>query len=272
MARRLTLIAGSGALPPLVAAAAVRSGDRLQVLDLTGRGDVAGDRVSRIPISDAMALESAVSEFQSSHLVLAGSVTLSDADREGIARALGTAGRLARSLGDVALALALLAHFRLRGVRLLGAHEVVADLLVPTAQLAGPTLDGELKAAARRALRAARLIGRIDLGQSVVTSGRRVVAAEDAGGTDALLARVAVLRDRGLVGRPGTPFILAKALKPRQPRFVDLPSIGPETVRQAAAAGIAVIAAEADKSIVLERDKTIAEAISAGIALVGLRA
>ncbi len=271
MARRLTLIAGSGALPPLVAAAALRSGDRLQVLDLTGRGDFEGERVSRVPISDAMALHAAIIDFPSSHLVLAGSVPLSDADREGIARALGTAGRLARSLGDVALALALLTHFRLRGVRVIGAHEVVADLLVPETQLAGPALDAALTDAARGALRAAKLIGRIDLGQSVVSSGRRVVAAEDAGGTDALLMRVAALRDQGLVGRPGIPLILAKALKPRQPRFVDLPSIGPETVRKAAAAGISVIVAEAQRAIVLDRPELIAEANSAGIAVAGLR-
>lgn len=271
MGRRLTLIAGSGTLPPLVAAAALRSGDRLQVLDLLGRGDLSGDQVRRIPISEAMSLRAAIDEFHSSHLVLAGGVPLSDTDRDGIARALGTAGLLARSLGDVALALALLAHFRLRGVKLVGPHRIVSDLLVREAQLAGPPLDASTTDAARRALRAARMIGRIDLGQSVVTSGRRVIAAEDAGGTDALLTRVTALRDRGLIGKPGALLILAKALKPRQPRFVDLPSIGPETVRNAAAAGIAVIVAEADKSIVLQREETITEANSAGIAVVGLR-
>ncbi len=272
MGRRLTLIAGSGALPLQVAAAAERSGDQLQILDLTSRRDLVAERVRQIPISDAAALRDAIIDFRSSHLVLAGGVRLSDTDREGIALALGGAGRLARSLGDVALAFALFAHFRLRGVRVIGAHQVVADLLMPDGQLAGPPIGAELTEAGRRALRAARTIGRIDLGQSVVSAGRRVVAAEDAGGTTALLERVAALREQGLVGRAGVPLILAKALKPRQPRFVDLPSIGPETIEQAAAAGISMVVAEAGKSIVLDRDRLVAEARSTGIIVVGLHA
>ena len=271
MARRLTLIAGSGALPPQVADAAKRSGDQLQVLDLVGRGDLKADRTLQIPISNAVELHKAIDEFGSSHLVMAGSVHLSDVDRESLARTLGVAGRLARSLGDVALALSLFAHFRMRGVRVIGAHEVVADLLMPEAQLAGPPLDAELVAAARRALRAARQIGRLDLGQSVVSSGRRIVAAEDAGGTDALLLRVAALRNQGLVGGTGLPLILAKAMKPRQPRFVDLPSIGPTTIRSAAAAGVTVVVNEAGRSLVLQRDELVAEASARKIAVVGLR-
>jgi hypothetical protein len=270
MGRRLTLIAGSGGLPLQVAEAAMRSGDSLQVLDLIGRGDLPAERVRQIPVSDAMALRAAVTEFRSSHLVLAGGVKLSDSDREGIAQSLGAAGRLARSLGDVALAVALFAHFRMHGVRVIGAHEVVVDLLTPEGQIAGPPVSAELIKAARRALRAARAIGRIDLGQAIVSSGRRVIAAEDAGGTDALLARVAILLEQGFVGA-GSTLILAKALKPRQLRFVDLPSIGPQTIRGAAAAGVSVIAVEAGKSIVLERPKLIAEAATKGVAVVGVR-
>src|ERR1700712_58703 len=71
-ARRLTLIAGSGALAPLMAAAARRSGDMLQVIDLGGRGDIAGDRIETIPLSEAPRLIAAVRSFDTTHLVLAG--------------------------------------------------------------------------------------------------------------------------------------------------------------------------------------------------------
>ena len=97
----------------------------------------------------------------------------------------------------------------------------------------------------------ARAIGRLDLGQAVVVSGDRPIAAEDAGGTDALLQRVAQLRELGHFGDGAAPLILAKALKPRQPKFVDLPTIGPETIVKAAEAGIAAVIVEAKRSLVL---------------------
>jgi DUF1009 family protein len=270
MIRRLTLIAGSGALPPLVCASAARAGAVLQVIDLIGRGDLRGEAVLRLPVSDAQAIADAILAFRSTHLVAAGGVTISDRDRQSIASALGLPGQLARSLGDIALALAFFAHFRLAGVRVIGAHDVVADLLAPDGHIAGPPARSELLAYGQRGLNAARAIGRIDLGQSIVMSGPRPVAAEDAGGTDALLERVARLREAGMVGDGAAPLILVKAMKPSQPKFVDLPAIGPDTIVNAAAAGITAIMVEAGRSLVLERSEVTQRASSLGVSVVGL--
>ncbi len=271
MPRRLTLIAGSGSLVPLIAAAAKRHGDTLQVIDVVARGDLTGDVVSAIPLSQAEAVIAAVKSFRTSHMVLAGAVHISDAEREGLAKAFGFAGRVAKSLGDVGFAGMILVYCRLIGVKLIGAHEVAPDLLAPEGLIAGPALTAEATEFARGALKAARAVGAIDLGQSIVCSGDRPVAAEDAGGTDALLTRVAALRAAGIVGNGTAPLILAKALKPKQPRFVDLPSVGAETVRKAAAAGIAILAVEAGRSLALEREALTAEANARGVSVIGLR-
>ena len=68
-------------------------------------------------------------------------------------------------------------------------------------------------------------------------AGKRFVAAEDVGGTDDLLARVARHRREGRIGDGAGALVLAKAAKPQQPMFVDLPAIGPHTVSAAADAG-----------------------------------
>ncbi len=271
MVRRLTLIAGSGVLPQQVADAARARGDRLQVLDVVGRGDLAGDVVLQVPVSNAAALVAAVDRFETTDLVLAGGVHLTDADRAGLAEALGPTGRLARSMGDTAMALAVLFRFRLRGVRVLGAHQVVEGLLAPDGPIAGPALSADGFYLARRALGIARAIGRTELGQSVVCSGPRPVAAEDAGGTAALLHRVSLFRTNGLVGGEGRPLILAKARRPHQPRFADLPAIGPDTIRDAASAGISMIAVEAGESLVLDRGVLTREAERLGISVVGAK-
>lgn len=271
MGRRLTLIAGSGALVPLVADAARGSGDPLQVLDLVGRGDVAGDVVLPVSLSDAGGLIEAVKSFRTTHLVLAGGVRISDADREGLAKAFGLAGRLARSLGDVGLAGMLLVYSRMIGIKLVGAQDIAPGLLAPAGHIAGPPINPAFMVHAEAALAAARAVGAIDLGQSVALSGDRPIAAEDAGGTDALLARVAVLREAGLAGNGRSPLILAKAVKPKQPRFADLPAIGPETVVNAAAAGISLIVVEAKRSLLLDRTAIEAEAAARGVSVIGLR-
>jgi hypothetical protein len=271
MARRLTLIAGSGALVPIVAAAARQRGDALQVLDVVGRRDIAGDSVRQVTLADAAGLIEAVKSFRTSHMVLAGAVRLSDADREGLARAFGLAGKVARSLGDVGFAGMVLVYCRVIGVKLIGPQEIAPELLAPAGLVAGPPLSAELEGFARKALQAARAVGAIDLGQAVVLSGERPIAAEDAAGTDALLERVGVLRGQGLAGNGVAPLILAKALKPRQPRFADLPTIGVRTLRNAAAAGIGVIAVEAGRSLVLERAELETEAAGLGVSIVGVK-
>ena len=140
-----------------------------------------------------------------------------------------------------------------------------------TRLIAGPPLDPALGGSARIALDAARAIGAIDLGQSVVVSGSRPIAAEDTGGTDALLKRVTELRIAGLTGNSGMPLILAKARKPRQPSFVDLPAIGAQTVVNAAAAGISVIVIEARGTLLLDRAEIAREAAARAVTVVGLR-
>ncbi len=271
MGRRLTLVAGSGALAPLVADAARRGGDSLQVIDIVGRGDMQGDVVQQIPLARAPELIAAVKAFRTSHIILAGAVHISDAEREGLARAFGLAGQVARVLGDVGLAGMILLFCRMNRIKIVGAHEVAPELLAQEGHIAGPPLEAAHAPSARTALQAARAIGAIDLGQSVVVSGNRPIVAEDAGGTDALLARAAALRAAGLAGNSGMPLVLGKARKPKQPSFVDLPAIGPQTVVNAAAAGISVIVVEARGTLLLDRPAIASEAASRNITIIGMR-
>ncbi|HRQ62212.1 MAG TPA: UDP-2,3-diacylglucosamine diphosphatase LpxI, partial [Alphaproteobacteria bacterium] len=62
-----------------------------------------------------------------------------------------------------------------------------------------------------------------------------------------------------------------KTCKPQRDRDLDLPTIGPATVAQCAAAGMAGIVIEAGASIVAERDKLVDAADAAGIFVYGAR-
>jgi len=85
-------------------------------------------------------------------------------------------------------------------------------------------------------------------------------------GTDALLERCGPLK------RDGAGGVLVKLPKPAQERRADLPTIGPETVRKAAAAGLSGIAIAANATIVIDRDEVARRADAAGLFVVAIEA
>jgi UDP-2,3-diacylglucosamine hydrolase len=72
------------------------------------------------------------------------------------------------------------------------------------------------------------------------------------------------------LARPGPGGVLVKLVKPGQDRRADLPTIGPATLRGAAAAGLRGVAFEAGGTILAERDAAVAAADAAGLFLLGL--
>jgi hypothetical protein len=110
----------------------------------------------------------------------------------------------------------------------------------------------------------ARALGAADAGQGCVVQQGMVLALEAAEGTDAMLARC------GPLARPGPGGVLVKLLKPGQERRTDLPTIGPQTIRNAVEAGLRGVAFEAGSTILAERAATVAAADAAGLFLLGL--
>ena len=93
-----------------------------------------------------------------------------------------------------------------------------------------------------------------------------VLAVEAIEGTDAMLARAAGL------ARPGPGGVLLKMVKPGQERRADLPTIGPVTLRAAAAAGLRGVAFEAGGTLLTDRPGCIAAADETGLFLLGVDA
>ena len=268
MPRRLAVVAGGGALAPQVIEAALAGGDTVRCFALSPQSLPSPAEQQLASLEQPELLFEAIRSFGASHLVLAGAVTLTDADR---ARLIETLGGEGQPTGDAALSHLAARLQHLTGATLIGPHQIAPDLLAGVGILAGPVATAAQLASAKLALRAARQVGAMDLGQATVVAGGRVVAVEDVAGTDELLARVARYRVAGLIGdAPETPVVLAKACKPQQPLFVDLPAIGPATIEGAAAAGISLIALEAGRSLLLERDRFPADAEALGVTVVGL--
>jgi DUF1009 family protein len=156
------------------------------------------------------------------------------------------------------------------GFRLIGAHELAPDILVPEGRLGAhaPGADDLADIAIAFALLAT--LGPFDIGQAAVVAAQRVIAVEAAEGTDRMLARIGDLRRDGVLRLPRRMGVLAKAPKPEQDRRFDLPSFGVRTVEAAAAAGLAGIALQAKGVLTVDLQQTISAADREGLFVVGL--
>ena len=275
MMQKLGLIAGGGTLPVEIAEHCRRSGRPLFVIRLKGfagqaLAPYAGAEVGMAELGKCF---KALKRAGCQAVCLAGNVTRPDfasliPDLRGLA-VLPAAIAAARK-GDDALLRLLLGEFEKEGFSVEGAHEVMDDLGLPSGPLGSIAPSEENLADVARALEVARAIGAMDIGQGAAVCRGLVLAVEAAEGTDAMLARVAELPE-ALRGRPGAcAGVLAKAPKPMQETRIDLPTIGPATVRGVARAGLAGIVGEAGGLIVLERETVIELADEFGLFILGV--
>ena len=116
----------------------------------------------------------------------------------------------------------------------------------------------------RYGLAAAKGVGAWDIGQTVVVKSRMVLAVEALEGTDDTLRR------GGALGRGGA--VAVKVSKPSQDLRFDVPAVGPATIAVCRDAGIAVLALEAGRTLLLEREALLAAAAAADLLIVGVRA
>lgn len=172
--------------------------------------------------------------------------------------------------GDNSMLSGVIKVFENRGIQIVGAHQIIPELLASRGLIAGRKPSRKALANMEKAFEASKLLGSLDIGQAAVAVGKRVVAVEGIEGTDQLLARVADLRKSGRLTEDGTHGVLVKTMKPKQDMRVDLPAIGPDTIQRAFEAGLAGVAVEAEKSFILDRQETISLAKKLGIFIHGL--
>ena len=145
-------------------------------------------------------------------------------------------------------------------VDLLPATSFLEDCLAPTGLVAGPKLSRRENQDIDLGWKIAKEIARLDIGQTVIMKNGTVLAVEAFEGTNDAIKR------GGALARNGA--IMIKVAKPNQDMRFDVPVIGVETIRIAIEARLRVIAVEAGKTLLLERDAIVDLAKRAGISIV----
>lgn len=157
-----------------------------------------------------------------------------------------------------------------QGFELKSVTDFVPEFLAPSGVLSRRRPTEEEWEDIRFGWWAAKELGRLDIGQGVVVRQKMVAAVEAMEGTDAMIVRAGpLIAGRGWAGRGGG--VLVKVAKPIQDRRLDLPTIGPDTMRRLHQAGIGVMAVEAGGAMILEPEETCALADRFNLVLVGCR-
>jgi DUF1009 family protein len=266
----LGILAGGGPLPARVAAAAEAAGRKVFVVALEGFAEPAPLAPFQHASSRIGAAGNILGLLRSNgcrDLVLVGPVrrpSLLDLrpDVEGT-RLIARIGRAAFA-GDDGLLAAVVRVLGEEGFRVVGAHEILAEVVGPKGLLTRAAPDAAAAADINRGVAVARALGGVDVGQCCVVQQGIVLAVEAIEGTDAMVLRSAQLR------RPGPGGVLVKLVKPGQERRADLPTMGARTIRAVAEAGLRGVAFEAGGTILAEREAMVAAADEAGLFLLGI--
>lgn len=269
------LIAGAGRLPILVAQGMRRTGHPVFTVGLSGQYDALlpsiSDRFVELGVLRPGSWGRTLRKMGVTHAVMVGRV-----DK---APLLYSWKRILRNMPDLT---AWRLYLRLRRDRrshmiLLGLAESLArdgvHLIDSTAHIPdhlahpGVMTDRAPTAAQRAAVDHGWEILlemlRLDIGQAIVVRDRDVIAVEAVEGTDRMITRAGELCRSG-------GWCLLKAARAGHDRRSDVPTVGPDTIRNMHAAGGRVLALAAGDVIIVDKPETIALADRLGVAVVGI--
>lgn len=270
----LGIIAGRGSLPAFIADAAAADDVAVHIIGIQGEAD---PEIERFPHTwmrwgEVGKLFAALETHRCKDLVIIGGV--SRPDFKNVRIDLGAIKALPfllslRKGGDDHVLSRIVRFFEYKGYRVHGAGDVLPELLMPEGTLTrrAPSADDEADMAL--AFEVVRTLGRLDIGQAAVVASGYVLAVEAAEGTDAMLERCAEIKRQGRSHGTASG-VLVKAPKPGQEERVDMPTIGPETIVKAAAAGLSGIAVAAQHVLIAECKHTIETADERKLFLCGV--
>ena len=264
---RIGVIAGNGRFPIIFADNAHKMG--LQVFAVAHEGETEPeleqhvDRIHWVKIGQLNKLINAFKADGVRNVVMLGGIKKTHVYSHARPdfRALGLATKLVLWKDDDILR-ALAAELEKDGITICESTFGLEGILVEEGTLTSRQPTKKEWADIRYGWDVAKETGRLDIGQCVVIKDRVVVAVEAVEGTDEAIKRGGELaKDRAVV---------VKRSKPQQDLRFDLPAVGPRTIEVMRSVKASVLAVEAGRSVMLDRELLISKAEEAGISVVGL--
>ena len=262
----LGIIAGNGVYPRLLADAARKAGvKKIIAAAFTDETDPVlvqhVDLIEWMRVGQLNRLLKFFNERKVHHAIMAGQIAPKNLfDLRPDWKALLLLGKLKERNAESIFA-AIANELTRIDVELLPATTFLEDCLVPAGLIAGAKLSRREEEDVDLGWKIAKEIARLDIGQTVMVKNGTVVVVEAFEGTNEAIRRGGALAREGAV--------IVKVAKPNQDMRFDVPVIGRETISVAAEAKIRVIALEAGRTLLLEKDEVILAAQRAKITVLG---
>jgi len=261
----LGIIAGNGVYPRLLADAARNVGvKKIIAAAFTNETDPVlkkhVDLIEWMRVGQLNRLLKFFNEHRVHHAIMAGQIAPKNLfDLRPDLKALLLLGKLKQRNAESIFA-AIADELARIDVDLLPATTFLEDSLAAAGLIAGAKLSRREEEGVDLGWKIAKEIARLDIGQTVIVKNGTVVAVEAFEGTNDAIKR------GGALAREGA--IMVKVAKPNQDVRFDVPVIGVETISVAADSKLRVIAVEAGKTLLLERDDVVDLANRAKISIV----
>jgi len=265
--KRIGLIAGSGQFPVLFSAAARRQGLQVYAIAHIGETDRRLERaVEGVKWVKLGQLKSVIRFFKDhavTEAAMAGAIkkTKMFFDVRPDLRALKLLTTVGHTLDDGILR-AFAAELEKEGITIRASTFLVPELLAIKGCWTRRKPSRSEMADVRFGWRIVKEIGKLDIGQTLIVRDRSVMAVEAIDGTDATVRR------GGQLGREKT--VVVKASKPNQDMRFDMPAVGVETIKTMIEVRASVLAVEAEKTIVFDREEMVRLADQNKIAILGM--
>ncbi|HEX3231809.1 MAG TPA: UDP-2,3-diacylglucosamine diphosphatase LpxI [Pyrinomonadaceae bacterium] len=250
----LGIIAGNGVYPRLLADAARKAGvKKIIAAAFTGETDPAlaqhVDIIEWMRVGQLNRLLKFFDQNKVHHAIMAGQIAPGNLfDLHPDWKALLLLGKLKQRNAETIFA-AIADELMKVEVDLLPATTFLEDQLAPAGLIAGPKLSRRQEEDVELGWKTAKEIARLDIGQTVIVKDGTILAVEAFEGTNNTITRGGALAHKGAV--------MVKVAKPNQDMRFDVPVIGVETIRIAGGAKLRVVAAEAGRTLLLERDQIV---------------
>lgn len=276
MPGKLAIIAGGGGFPVELVRIAAGRGERVFVAALDGAADPASFPQADVIVYRLGQLGRLLDELKRREidtLVLIGALPRpSFSALRPEASTLKYLPHFAKAFrgGDDHLLRGVVGFFEGQGYAVKGPFEIAPELTAPLGPLGRKAASPEQMALITRGCALLAAMSPFDVGQAVILADHRVIAVEAAEGTDATIRRVAEMVATGRLKIGKGDGVMVKAPKQGQDLRVDMPAIGPDTLREAAQAGLAGIGLKAGQVLVGDRDELGRQADALGLFVQGV--
>ena len=265
---QIGIIAGMGELPVIIAKDARERGYKVITVALETLAslemDSVSDEIRWVNPGKFGELIDILKKHQIKEAIMAGKVPKSLLFKSKITPDLRAVKLLfsIKDKSDDAILNAITKELAGEGIEIIDTTKFSPHLLTPVGCLTRKKPDEEQWKDIEFGWKIAREIGKLDIGQTVVIKGKAVMAIEAIEGTDEAILRGGKWAGDGAV--------VVKVSKPQQDMRMDVPAVGPDTLKSMENVTAKVLALEAHRSMIVDRETVIRVAESAGIVIVGI--